>query len=138
MYLSSHTIMDLAKLHSDELIQEADRQRLADRVWRRRRAMNSRATNNHTDPGLGPPGRATNGEPARAGPRRQDSPGWTDLTSLRRAEPTQTYSDVNGAQGRLRTTMNTAQAAMNMAADFAPIRGIGICRPVMCLTAHAR
>ena len=46
MYLSSQTIMDLAKLHSDELIQEADRQRLADRVWRRRRAMNSQPTNN--------------------------------------------------------------------------------------------
>jgi hypothetical protein len=42
MYLSPHTIMDLAKLHSDELIQKADRQRLADRVWRRRRATDSR------------------------------------------------------------------------------------------------
>jgi hypothetical protein len=31
MYLSPHTIMDLAKLHSDDLIREADRQRLASR-----------------------------------------------------------------------------------------------------------
>jgi hypothetical protein len=31
MYLSPQTIMDLAKLHSDDLIREADRQRLANR-----------------------------------------------------------------------------------------------------------
>ena len=48
MYLSPHTIMDLAKLHSDELIQKADRQRLADRVWRRRRATDRQITDRQT------------------------------------------------------------------------------------------
>jgi hypothetical protein len=38
MYLNPQTIMDLARLRSEELIQEADRQRLAGRVWRRRTA----------------------------------------------------------------------------------------------------
>jgi hypothetical protein len=51
MYLSSQTIMDLAKLHSDELIQEADRQRLANRLWRPRRATESGGTESRATDG---------------------------------------------------------------------------------------
>ena len=71
MYLSSHTIMDLAKLHS-ELIQEADRQRLADRAWRKPPGPRTA--------GAGTAGRATHRAPARAGPRGPDSLDWTDLS----------------------------------------------------------
>ena len=50
----------------------------------------------------------------------------------------QTYSDVNGANGMLRTTMNTAHAPRKMLIVFGPMAGVGSCLPLIFFTAQAR